>query len=505
MGFLVKPVVFAAKAVGGLAKALPALVSDTSRVLQHPSGIKQALSAWWRGHLLAPTDIRLARQFDGTIEGSLNALKGASKEIQIDLGRKFKAKSGTLIRQQAQQLQKSAEKFEDQIYDATTKAGGLRQTIQSYEQQLSGFLDTNGRIDPSKITTYLAKLDEKEKAIELREIYNAHRVWAKEKIDLENAERVLEIAKNKRQYVEQLKNGIDVFNEKLERDGIESALKHLDGLENSILKPSASPMLEELGYIEGFTDKLKASIPKEMKSIMSEGLISQNLDSKKYFLKEWARMRSKSKETYDLWASNPKNADMIRELEDSDEYLGLFGKKLSDLAKMIKEDVKSASSFAGRSPQDIAHMLKLPAAALGTIGASVAAFKTFSWFSDSNITLVGTQARTLVEQLEQLETGGRAGPLVDQALSALSIIESGSAEIKREFGNDPVTCLNDHIPAIARALMALGQVHNQWNTIVADSADQNAAQQMGFSLGKFIINTATEFKKLVDSTEQQVK
>jgi hypothetical protein len=478
---LVKPIVFAAKSVGKLLGALPELAEDTGRVLTYGgehegAGIKDALSAWWRGHLISPVDMSAVREFDGTIESALNALKGSTKELQIDLARQFKAKS-SLLTKQMNQLNNSRTALEREVMSNASEIEGIEQKI----NVIRGVPPAVGKEQEQEL-----KLIDLQKDLRT---YNAN----------------ASAAKNKLQYVDRLRNGITTFDNKLETEGVAPALAYLNDFEHTI-KQSPSPLLQEVGYAEDFTNKLKEDLTKQMGSVMSEKLTSKNLDSDKYFLKEWARMKAtKSDETYKLWAANPENLKKMRELKDSDQYLGMFGKKISDLAHMIETDVKGAASFAGKSPQDIAHMLKLPAVAVGTIGASMAAFKTFSWFHDSGITLVGSQAKLLAAEIQQLKLGGRSKPLIDQAISSLSIVQSNSDEIRKTFGDDPQASLRDHIPAISQAILSLSQIHEKWAGVISDAADQTAATKTRDDLGRFIVEVAADFNKLAANAEKDQK
>jgi len=364
---------------------------------------------------------------------------------------------------QTKQLNRSIKHFDDEIASAIKEKNDVKI-----------YMDSLGKVKPSDSETILKqKIETQLQSGKLTDL-----------------DKLIETNKNKKNYVEKLQNSVNELDTKLETEGIDSAIKYLDNLDAE-LRSADNTLLTELPDIKQWRDEVLRETNKlKGTKMFSSMLTSQNIESDKKFLKEFARMRGLDENVQKSWMENLVNKQKMAEFELPDKP-----KKYRDMFRKIKEDTNFRSSFAGLMPRDIAQKLKLPAMAVGTIAAAGGAFKIFNWFSSSSPENVGVRASTILQSLQKIGPTGPALIIINNIKDSLNIITTNGNAISNEFGDNPSVTMSDHLPKIAIELSNISTKIADWDIVANNCINKEEAARTKSSL----IDLINDFDKKTDS------
>jgi hypothetical protein len=165
--------------------------------------------------------------------------------------------------------------------------------------------------------------------------------------------------------------------------------------------------------------------------------------------------------------------------------------KIRELIGKMKSDAKVREKL-GLTPQEIAQKFKLPVAAIGA--GTVGAIGLLNWFSDNPPEELTSEAAKLAAQTAALEVRGPGKPIFDSVNASLANLQTFSAELSHEFGDNPAA-LQEKLPKISNEISNIISNLERWDLVVANSNDPAKAQQ----LGRALMNMAEEYsRKTVD-------
>jgi len=429
------------------------------------------ISKWWRGYMPPQEAMKLVNSWDNSTDDIFELLAKSPKSMQMSIGEKL-APFRDKITKQMSQLKRSETNLGE--------AGGMFTKRLQQAKELEESLSQRERILVNS-----KKMSDKMKK-ELSDIQRDRMTHGGVMDDL--LKRSADNAK-KLDYVRSLQKKTDELNNILQQDGIVAATKYLDNL-NAEFAGMDKSLLTELQDLTSWYGNIKNEVKKISDQVLSGQLTSQNLDAPKRFIKEYGRILSlgDGSPIKESWLKNPKNLAYIRELETP----GLSpSPKIRELIGKMKADVKAREKL-GLTPQEIAQKFKLPLAAVGA--STVGAVGLLNWFSDNPPEQLTSDASRLAAQVNSLEVGGEGKPIFDSVNASLAKIQTLSAELSHEFGDNPAT-VQDKLPQLSNEVSNIINSLSRWDVVVSNSNDPAKAQQ----LGRDLMALAEDFsKKTID-------
>jgi hypothetical protein len=440
--------------VKNLMRAAPKAKNELEIAEKTAPGILKWLGNWFRGGVLSKDDLAASRALARDGDGLLASISGAEENVRKSLVSMLRPKID-YFSQQMTQIQRSASKFEAEAAKHASDASGAQSIAVGYAENLK-------KIEQAMRDTLPGHPDFKG-LMELK-LKTQQAVYAA-KADAATAIAKSGAASDKAVYVNRLADDLKGVDDLLDHGGLPEAVNKLKQLNVEYAQHGES-VFTDMPLIKDWMNKTMANVNKAPDMLRGLSLKSQNLEAKlltgnKAFVKEMVRMMEKSPETRDAWKANPANAAKIQQLMDE---LPAGSKLLRWMkeSKKVLDGEKTAAQIVGRSPQELAQMMKIPAiGAAATAAVVIPAVTVFSHFRNEIPHLACEEAPNIAADLTKLGATGPAAAVVQKLAPALDSVFKLSQRIETQFAQDPKTTLEVTLPQLGSAIQSLYQLRNQ--------------------------------------------